>query len=100
MIIKDIGLCECGAASIYGVDDMGKSQEFCISSETLKEKFPHVELPDATVYHNCNHCVNHWGVDLCACGSGEAPDECEEGHSCCGSPMQAMPEELDSLEWA
>lgn len=23
-----------------------------------------------------HHCVNHWGIDLCECGSGEPVDEC------------------------
>jgi hypothetical protein len=29
-------------------------------------------------YANCNYCVNHWGIDLCACGSGEHYTKCNE----------------------
>ena len=36
----------------------------------------------------CNHCVNHYGLDLCACGSGETPENCKEGYSECGNPME------------
>lgn len=27
----------------------------------------------------CNHCVNHWGIDLCECGSGEEVGKCNCG---------------------
>jgi hypothetical protein len=28
-------------------------------------------------FYNCNHCVNHWGLDLCKCGSGDPVGSCE-----------------------
>ena len=28
---------------------------------------------------SCNHCVNHYGIDLCECGSGKAVGKCECG---------------------
>lgn len=37
---------------------------------------------DATWLHQsccCDHCVNHWGIDLCECGSGARVGECECG---------------------
>ena len=37
-----------------------------------------------------HHCVNHYGLDLCACGSGMAPDECDFGDEVCGRPYQSI----------
>lgn len=37
---------------------------------------------DATWLHQsccCDHCVNHWGIDLCDCGSEHKVGECECG---------------------
>ena len=33
-------------------------------------------LPDS---YCCDHCVNHWGIDVCECGSGEPVGKCECG---------------------
>lgn len=27
----------------------------------------------------CDHCVNHWGIGLCGCGSGQKVGKCECG---------------------
>ena len=61
---------------------------YSMKSETFKEVFGFEILP--SMFVNCNHCINHWGIDLCACGSGEDFDKCEEGHSMCGKPMQVI----------
>lgn len=37
---------------------------------------------DATWLHQsycCDHCVNHWGIGLCGCGSGQKVGKCECG---------------------
>ena len=41
---------------------------------------------------SCNHCVNHWGLDLCACGNGEDPEECDGGFAECGLCSQYVRE--------
>ena len=82
--------CQCEAYTIF----IGKEQ-VSMSLETFINKFGEHMLQDEFEYCNCDHCVNHWGVDLCACGSGEKPEECENGHDCCGNPMQQMPEILE-----
>lgn len=43
---------------------------------------------DFNTLDSCNYCVNHWGVDLCACGSGKKVNKCKEGLRECGTPMQ------------
>ena len=92
MNIEYIAQCQCGAYTIT-ID----GEEYSMSEETFKEKFVHekVELENVqtNLYVNCNHCVNHWGIDLCACGSGETPEECTENiEGFCGKPMQILGE--------
>nr|DAO94210.1 MAG TPA: WCCH motif protein [Caudoviricetes sp.]DAY30712.1 MAG TPA: WCCH motif protein [Bacteriophage sp.] len=48
------------------------------------ETFEKLDLDagDATWLHQsccCDHCVNHWGIDLCDCGSEHKVGECECG---------------------
>lgn len=42
----------------------------------------------------CDHCVNHYGIDLCECGSGEPVGKCD-----CGSdnPLETLGEQYDSF---
>lgn len=89
-----IALCNCGAVTITidGKDDYSMSKEmfeekFNTLDETLKELPDQEEIQE---FCNCNYCVNGWGLDLCACGSGEKMSECEEGHDCCGQPSQDL----------
>lgn len=42
------------------------------------------------IFSCCNWCVNHWGLDICACGSGESITECQKGFDECGKPMQII----------
>ena len=59
--------CECGAITLtFG------EKEYYVSKENLQTFFPNLDLdgiPTQKTYA-CNHCVNHWGLDLCGCGSG------------------------------
>lgn len=48
------------------------------------ETFEKLDLDtgDATWLHQsycCDHCVNHWGIGLCGCGSGQKVGKCECG---------------------
>jgi hypothetical protein len=81
--IKSISICECGAITVgleYG--------NYSMTSEIFEQVFGFTV--NTGMYCNCNHCVNHWGIDLCACGSGEPYDKCEEGYSECGKPLQIL----------
>ena len=87
--IEYLAKCKCGAltATIGGKD-------YSMRPETFRKIFGVDRVPNAdnagSPYYSCNHCVNHWGVDLCACGSGKSPEKCKEGFSMCGKPMQVI----------
>lgn len=85
-------ICECGAITIYFANGASNS----IRKENLDRfgiDLTNVEkLPETT--YCCNHCVNHWGVDTCECGSGEDYETCECG---CGRPHDRLGEEFDSF---
>jgi len=87
--IDQLSVCECGAVSIYI-----NGETFSCSKEYFES---HFEISNGSFrshkinhFCNCNHCVNHWGLDLCACGSGEKTEECSNDFSCCGSPSQSI----------
>jgi len=90
-LIDSIFTCECGAVSfeINGAT-------YSISREGFEEMFVDVPIENSPYFVSkgfaCDHCVNHWGLDLCACGSGEAPGECREKFDCCGQPSQSIEE--------
>jgi hypothetical protein len=78
--------CECGAIT---VDVDGGS--FSMTSEEFDKIYPGAfsgDLPDE--YGSCNHCVNHWGIGLCGCGSGEKFGECSNDYPECRVPAQDM----------
>lgn len=88
--------CQCGAVTVDG-DDFSNSMTLA----TFRREFPGVRLPRGNKYHNCNHCVNHWGIDLCGCGSGEPVGECDgEFEECKNSiPTQTKGEMKRSALW-
>ena len=90
-MIECVGKCECGAvtATINGQDYSMPVSEFEGLYGAL-EDFSEVMLPQT--WGSCNYCVNHWGTDLCACGSGEKADECDCEFDCNGIPMQDIEE--------
>ncbi len=93
--------CDCGAITL--VTDDGR--EFSCLESRLEKYLPRKKL-DAMCesgsfdgfwdglwgfnVSSCNHCVNNYGIDLCACGSGEELDKCENGFDICGQPMQSL----------
>ena len=87
--------CACGAITLFadGVKEYGDTLNRSVSSEYLSKFLPNVDLthlkklPDT---YQCNHCVNHYGLDLCACGSGEYYWECDGDFEECGHPMQTV----------
>lgn len=89
--ITHIQKCKCGAITVTfdnGADNSMYIDTFnALNLDTSKA----VELPES---YCCNHCVNHWGIDLCECGSGERVGQCE-----CGSdtPHDVLGEKFDSF---
>lgn len=64
--------CQCGAFTVELPDG---SQTFC-KGENLSKFFPKLNTFNERVFAHCNHCVNHWGLDLCDCGCGADKGEC------------------------
>lgn len=81
--IEHIGLCQCGAITVTI-----KGKDYSMTPKHFEERYGFT-IND-TIWCNCNSCVNHWSIEMCACGSGEPYDECEEGHEMCGTPMQII----------
>lgn len=68
--------CTCGAVTVTFED----GNESSMYEETFRKL--HLDTQNAQVLnetYTCNHCVNHWGIDLCECGSGCRVGECECG---------------------
>lgn len=79
MQITHIQKCVCGAITVW-YDNGASNSMFQSTFELLSLNVSDAEdLPESCC---CNHCVNHWGIDLCECGSGSRVGECE-----CGSTL-------------
>lgn len=94
--IIDAGYCNCGAITIWLDNDSNCS----MTKETLKKQFGEVPTTLDKMVH-CNHCINHWGIDLCACGSGNKAGECTEGFEECleKKASQTLGEKRESTGW-
>lgn len=94
--------CQCGAVTIEAELDDGITQSYSMTETTLEAKLGSQTiaplLADETYVH-CNHCVNNWGVDLCACGSGESPEDCDNELAECGQPMQVLEQRQSTSFW-
>ena len=95
-----LAVCSCGAVTVTV-----NGKDYSMSAETFKERYgfdannttqEFKEQNDFEVHSvvlgNCNHCINHWGIDLCACGSGAPFEWCDEAHEMCHTPMQNIEE--------
>lgn len=85
--------CECGAITIF--TDEGAEGAYSCKRKNLKKFFPNIDLRKVPKYQDsycCDHCVNHYGLDLCGCGSGEEFGKCENGYEECAMPMQKLNE--------
>ena len=92
MKIVDYSKCHCGAVTLY----FDNNQNNSIAEENLKKygiKIPKDAFRLNDTY-SCNHCVNHYGLDLCACGSGESPEECKAGFQECGNSYETLGESV------
>jgi len=92
--------CACGAITV--TTDTG---EYSCLSYRRKKFFPDLDLrriPQLVDTFSCNHCVNHYGLDLCGCGSGMQFGRCDNGFDECDKPMQVLGEYTkvrDSNAW-
>ena len=80
--------CACGAITIS--TDVGTYSCF---SRNRKKFFPGLDLrriPRLQTTDACDHCVNHYGLDLCGCGSGNLFGHCDGGLKECKAPMQVI----------
>lgn len=64
--------CLCGAISVEGPGFKNHMREVA-----FKHLFPGIRVQRKCPYWQCDHCVNHWGVDVCGCGSGQPVGACE-----------------------
>ena len=89
--IESIQKCSCGAYTItirdvnYSMKPVTLRQVFRVTKVPRFSK--KIRLPDS---YCCDWCVNHWGVDLCACGSGKPIDTCNNNTIVCGNPSQVI----------
>jgi hypothetical protein len=83
---KLLSRCGCGAVTVEH-----DGQCYSMKEENLQSYFPELmdTAPDCEV-GSCDYCINHWGVDLCACGSGLKYTDCPMGYRECGRPMQVI----------
>ena len=76
--------CHCGSMTIWGQDFINS-----MSEKTFEKEFAGVPVSD-NVYCHCDHCVNHWGIDLCGCDSGEPVGQCSNGFDECHNHIAAQ----------
>lgn len=91
MEIESYQVCSCGALTF----NMSNGSSYSVQKRNLKKFFPDLDLRTLKGKKMqdcfcCNHCVNHYGLDLCGCGSGEPFGKCENGFEECKIPMQLL----------
>ena len=63
-------------------------ESYSMLASEFRKRFPGQRAKSG--FSNCNYCVNHWGIDLCGCGSGEKFGECDYGFPECKRPAQSI----------
>lgn len=89
-MIKQYARCQCGAITLF--DD---KTTYSVKETNLSKFCPDIDLSqlkELPTSYMCNHCINKYGLDLCACGSGKPYETCDEGYEICGKPMQKIDE--------
>lgn len=72
--MPEIHKCSCGAV---GIKDKTGEVKFAKDLETLNRITGlNLILDNAIEVFICDYCANHYGLDLCSCGSGEPVGEC------------------------
>jgi hypothetical protein len=54
------------------------------------KEFPDVPFENDSKYFCCNHCVNHYGIDICGCGSGQPVGKCDNDFDECIAGMASQ----------
>lgn len=86
--IQNIKKCQCGAVIIET-----ENETYPMSEKYFNEHFTDLKIPEGEPdYIHCDYCINNFGLNLCACGSGEEYDECDNGYDECGKPMMTYGE--------
>lgn len=91
--------CSCGAITItteYG--------EYSCEYKDFHKYFPNVDLRMCKKVrlqesYSCNYCVNHYGIDLCSCGSGEKVGHCDCGSTKSMQEYGQYDKVIDSNSW-
>ena len=84
--------CKCGAVTLFFEDGTTNSckkrhlNRFGISLKGVKKE---IEKDWC-----CNHCINHYGIDICSCGSGIETNKCDCGS---GVSMETLGETYDGF---
>lgn len=81
--------CKCGAVT---VEIEGES--YSMPRKEFRSRFPGKRTQRGRTTGCCNYCVNHWGTDLCGCGSGEKFGKCGNGLSECKHAAQDIEAEV------
>lgn len=88
--IKEISKCSCGALLV----DFNDGRSYNMKPKTFRQYFGVKRVPRAQnashPFGCCDYCVNGYGVEICACGSGEPYQKCKGGFDVCGKPMQVI----------
>lgn len=85
MKFTDYSVCACGATTVFGEGGTSYSTK---NTTLLPAKYKRLNrLQDS---YCCNYCVNHYGLELCGCGSGELFGKCDNGFPECEMPMQVL----------
>lgn len=95
MKVTDYQECNCGAITVWfdnGASNSMRKSTFEKLNIDVSESY---RLPNS---YCCNHCVNHYGIDVCECGSGEPVGKCKCGsnnvHSILGVEFDSFGEIL------
>lgn len=86
--------CACGAITI-SENDIDSS----MTREQFDELYPGMSIEGH--WGNCNYCVNHWGIDLCNCGSGMKVGKCTNDYESCRNhePAQVLGQKKNYKLW-
>lgn len=92
--MKHISYSRCIYGAITVKTDVGT---YSCKGSNKKKFFPGLDLrkiprvPQVKSYC-CDYCVNHYGLDLCGCGSGLPFGKCNGKFPECKKPMQKLGE--------
>ena len=70
--------CQCGAITLYFADGTVNS----IKQKNLKKfgiDLRKIKRQTKEKIYYCDHCINHYGLDICSCGSGKEIGKCNCG---------------------